>query len=200
VNLVYFIWGVSNTNRSPHAVKTKSFNAAEEVEVLKKISSEELLKRQVAQQAKIDKCFIVGDFTNKEKAVELERILGGLQNQIRVVPLELRVEFRVLFPAGESWEESQENVEILKNKGVTDLWLIRNGEDKGVIALGLFLTEERANAQVKALNEKQVDAKIIARKKFHYQVQIISKESASKTQTGLNNIDEGVVISGRCSS
>lgn len=71
----------------------------------------------------------------------------------------------VYLPAGETYEQSLENVELLKQKGITDYWLFRKGEVKGDISLGVFSSEIRAEAFKKQLAIKTLNALIRPRYK-----------------------------------
>ncbi|MFK5949931.1 MAG: hypothetical protein QM500_14300 [Methylococcales bacterium] len=52
--------------------------------------------------------------------------------------------FLVYYPQANTFQQSKNHIQLLENKGVTDFWLFRKGELKGVISLGLFTTKKRA--------------------------------------------------------
>lgn len=74
-------------------------------------------------------------------------------------------DYMVYLPAGETYEQSLANVELLKQKGITDYWLFRKGEVKGDISLGVFSSEIRAETFKKQLAIKKLDALIKPRYK-----------------------------------
>ncbi len=68
--------------------------------------------------------------------------------------------FLVYYPAGETFQESKQNETMLKEKGISDLWLFRKGEMRGVISLGLFREKFRAEKLLQQLADDGVTAKM----------------------------------------
>ena len=205
LNAVYFLWGaVGQKNQSTIArqsalhngkgVEKLSIIPANEIKLIKPkiISRKEPLAQAVTPGYE---CYTVGDYVNESDAVNLVDRLDGLVNQVSVLPLIRQKTYWVMFPAGESWEESLNNVETLKSKGVTDFWLLPNGESKGAVSLGLFVTNERANDRLKELKSMQVDATLVIRNKSSYSVKIktngdlaLVKTVLSKEKKSINKI------------
>ncbi len=52
--------------------------------------------------------------------------------------------FLVYYPQANTFQQAKKHIQLLENKGVTDFWLFRKGELKGIISLGLFATKKRA--------------------------------------------------------
>jgi hypothetical protein len=55
---------------------------------------------------------------------------------------------------------------MLKNHGVNDLWLLRTGEEKGQISLGVFNKEKRALIMKSQMLAKGLNAEVKARYKI----------------------------------
>ncbi len=71
--------------------------------------------------------------------------------------------YLVYYPAAETYAESRKNQQMLREKGITDLWLFRKGDMKGAISLGLFKKKKRAEKLVDYLSSNGIQVKIIER-------------------------------------
>lgn len=63
--------------------------------------------------------------------------------------------FLVLYPAADSFEQSNSNYEMLQSKGIDDIWLFTKGDLRGAISLGLFkssLTTTKVLEKFKKMN------------------------------------------------
>lgn len=69
-------------------------------------------------------------------------------------------DYLVYYPAGETYAQSLENLEMLKQKGITDYWLFSKGESKGDISLGVFSSENRAQIYKQQLAEKALEVSV----------------------------------------
>lgn len=74
-------------------------------------------------------------------------------------------DYLVYYPAGETYAQSLENLEMLKQKGITDYWLFSKGESKGDISLGVFSSENRAQIYKQQLAEKALEVLVKPRYK-----------------------------------
>ncbi|MEO1963615.1 MAG: hypothetical protein ABGX64_07610, partial [Cycloclasticus sp.] len=83
-------------------------------------------------------------------------------------------------------QQALRDVEELKVKEVTNLWLVPNGDYKGVISLGVFVTEARAKVRLDELKEKQVNATILSREKSRYGVKVETERNKKSIQDFLN--------------
>ena len=76
--------------------------------------------------------------------------------------------YLVLFPS-RSPEETRANLQMLRDKGISDAWPLSSGEQKGTISLGLFDREENARQLQKSLSEKDISSIVIPRHKLKWQ-------------------------------
>jgi len=183
LNMVYFFWGQTTTNRNAVMDYQKPLYQEGQVEKLELISKEELFQvgnKQLLIDSKVDKttvaavseCYSVGDFTTESDANELLKELSGLGVRLQVTSFVVSKEFWVVYPSNGDWNQSLENLKQLKAKGVIDFWLVPNGVYKGLISLGLFKKPDRAENRVRELTKKQVEAEIINREVFSYSVNV----------------------------
>nr|WP_305907724.1 hypothetical protein [Methylomarinum sp. Ch1-1]MDP4520499.1 hypothetical protein [Methylomarinum sp. Ch1-1] len=71
--------------------------------------------------------------------------------------------YLVYYPAAETFAASRNNVSMLRNKGIKELWLFRKGEMKGAISLGLFTEKQRADNIVERLAGKGIKVNVAER-------------------------------------
>ena len=183
LNMVYFFWGQTTTNRNTVMDYETPLYQDAQLEKLELISKEKLFQvgnKQRPIDSKVDKttteavseCYRVGDFTTENDANELLKELSGLGVRLQVTSFVVSKEFWVVYPSNGDWNQSLENLKQLKAKGVIDFWLVPNGVYKGLISLGLFKKEDRAENRVRELTTKQVEAEIINREVFYYSVKV----------------------------
>jgi len=114
-------------------------------------------------------CYHVGPFTSRN-ALKVWRELNKIDtDSVNRFNKESDVvsSYLVYFPAAETYAQSRENVQQLKQKGITDYWLFRRGELKGAISLGLFIKKDRALL----LQEKLVKAGLTIEIKERYKTE-----------------------------
>ena len=169
-NLCYFFWKV--TTEAPPVPKELGL-ALEELKILStskqpvKIDIRSTLPK-VEAEAVIKMCYMVGDFKTNLLAEKARDVLVAAfpitQETIEVAKRSRLIsDYWVVYPAEDSWQKSKSNVEKIKSKGIKDLWLVPNGEDKGVVSLGLFQNQEPALLRAKSLKEMSLDVKVITR-------------------------------------
>jgi hypothetical protein len=78
----------------------------------------------------------------------------------------------VYYPAANTDFETEDNIKMLKSRGIKDLWLL-TGEDKGKISLGLFIKEENALTMKNELLAKGITAEVEARYKTKSQKYVL---------------------------
>lgn len=108
-----------------------------------------------------DLCFEAGPFAAEADYQTWLKQLPVASPNLKPVYKEGRVisSYLVYFPGGDTDEQAKDNIKMLKDKGISDLWLIRNGEDKGLISLALFKGEARAQVMKDELKQqKGIDA------------------------------------------
>ncbi len=91
-------------------------------------------------------CYQIGPFIDEKLLINWIKINKIDENTVTTINNEKKVGtgFLVYYPQAETYEKSKQHLYLLKNKGITDLWLFRRGELKGNISLGLFAKESRA--------------------------------------------------------
>ncbi|CCE23606.1 hypothetical protein [Methylotuvimicrobium alcaliphilum] len=133
--------------------------------------NELLIKKQamVPKKNRVESsmCYEAGPFDTMQQFYSWRKQTGINSASIKSVSREEQKisDYMVYLPAGETYEQSLANVELLKQKGITDYWLFRKGEAKGDISLGVFSSEIRAETFKKQLAIKKLDALIRPRYK-----------------------------------
>ncbi len=91
-------------------------------------------------------CYEIGPFANEKTYQKAISLLSDANNIITPLSKDDQVanKYMVYYPAAETPAQSQANLQMLKNQGFHDLWLLKSGKEQGQISLGVFSTEERA--------------------------------------------------------
>lgn len=109
-------------------------------------------------------CYEAGPFANNNVYQIWEKRLNGF---IKGIDRDEQIvtDYLVYYPASETLDESKANMQMLKDKGVNDLYMINKGEEQGQISLGVYKKEERAILMKNELLAKGINAEIKARYK-----------------------------------
>ncbi len=146
----------------------------------KQLPEERPGRQQVVLQQEPE-CYQVGPFQNQKK---LNAWLNKrkIQDKAEIIK-RLEQEFSsylVYYPAGETYQQSKANEQLLRKKGVKNLWLFRSGEMKGIISLGLFKQKYRAERMVSNYLNKGIDVKLMKRfndvERFYAQINNIKEQ------------------------
>lgn len=197
INVVYFFWGTTVKQNKAHLQQQTPLYDAKVVETLVLISDQQAALETTKSKAKQEvvnkvvqqvptpgySCYVLGDFATQAEADEFNSSLEFEVNQSVVIPIRTVDEFWVMSPAAASWEESVQNEAMIKNKGVSDLWLLPKGENKGVVSLGLFADIERATSRLTELSEKHINAKIVVRTKSRFALKIEVSDEAGLAES-----------------
>jgi hypothetical protein len=201
INVVYFFWGDTIKQNKAHLQQQTPLYDAKVMETLVLISEQQAaleITKSKAKQEVVNKavqqvpapppipsysCYVLGDFATQAEADEFNSSLEFEVNQSVVIPIRTVDEFWVMSPAAASWEESVQNEAMIKNKGVSDLWLLPKGENKGVVSLGLFADIELATSRLTELREKQINAKIVVRTKSRFALKIEVSDEAGLAES-----------------
>ena len=89
-------------------------------------------------------CYQIGPFATEQGLDEWLTLNNFAKASRFKQEHEVLISYLVYYPAAPSFDQSKKNVQMLKDKGVTDYWLFTKGEDRGVISLGLFKKQSRA--------------------------------------------------------
>ena len=151
---------------------------------------EKLVQEDSPKTAESRLCYEVGPFDNVKHFNKWRRFVGMDSKLITQVEREEReiTGYLVYYPAPATFEEARANAEMLKNKGITDLWLFRKGESKGEISLGLFRNKARAEVLQQQLSARDLDVMIKPRYKITnklYGKISISQESEDQLTSSL---------------
>jgi len=122
-------------------------------------------------------CYVVKPLKKKEVDT-LKAKLGSSAVEASVSLLLGTQEYWVTLPTTGNWESSLSKLEEIKRKGVKDLWLISEGESKGVISLGVYKTASSAQNRLRWLKQRSVDATVIGRKTKTYEVRLKIKATS----------------------
>ena len=111
-------------------------------------------------------CYEVGPFANKKVYQTFMNQIKNIESEIKPINRDEQIasNYMVYYPAAETGLESENNIRMLKNHGIKDLWLL-TGEDKGKISLGLFIKEENALIMKNELLAKGINAEVKSRYK-----------------------------------
>jgi len=146
-------------------ILTESIKATEKAESLKEemtLSSDKVLPAE-----KESYCYQLGPFKDQVMLTDWITKNNIDLSQVTEYKKQKKSEtgFLVYYPRAESYEKSKQNIQFLKNKGITDFWLFRRGELKGHISLGLFVKESRAKDLKNSFVKKGINVEIMTRYK-----------------------------------
>lgn len=112
-------------------------------------------------------CYEIGPFASDKAYQAWINQLTAVKDNIKPVIKDEQVvsDYLVYYPAAETLIQAEANMQMLKDHGVNDLWLLRTGEEKGQISLGVFNKEERALIMKNQLLAKGINAEVKARYK-----------------------------------
>lgn len=113
------------------------------------------------------RCYEAGPFPVGKFYGVWDRRLSSAGAEVKPVSRDEQAvdDYVVFFPGAETMEQSEANLEMLKNLGLKELWMVRKGEEKGQILLGIFSKEKRAIEFKTGMQAKGIDAAIRARYK-----------------------------------
>jgi hypothetical protein len=110
-----------------------------------------------AEKPAVFACVEIGNFDTPE-ALRFEERMAAIAPQLKPSRQAIHEVARnmVLIPPQGSKEAADKKAAELKRRGVTDFFVIQEGEQRWAISLGIFKTEEAAQAHLAALKEKDV--------------------------------------------
>ncbi len=105
-------------------------------------------------------CFTVGPFDERALAARVRKRLqeAGLDTRPRVDESRQRDAFWVLIPPLPSRSAADRAIAGLRRKGVEDYFLVSAGEEKNGISLGVFSERSRAQAHLRDMRGRGIDA------------------------------------------
>jgi len=212
VNIVYFFWGVATQQAKPlrhmsdvlaeqkgmeslSLLTTEPPLIADEAE---KLNVKQLVEPKVtdvprrAERLPMMSCYMINKVGSEGDATQLLAMLKARELDASLIRELVTEEFWLVHALASDWQQSLGNVQMLKAKGVSDLWLVPSGEDKGVISLGLFATKARAEKRLNQLRNKQIKSLIRLRQKFHYSIKLKLLGDMTQLRSLLNEVKSGM--------
>lgn len=122
-------------------------------------------KEAATVQPGIARCLEVGPFDNPTHLTEWLDKKHYNRSTVETFSKDTPVvsDYIVYFPAAQTMAESEDNLSALKNMGVNDVWLFRQGELKGAISLGIFVRKARAELVKNEMIRRGVAAEVTER-------------------------------------
>lgn len=109
-------------------------------------------------------CLSLGPFTSRDTAIAAQGKAGDLlqRSRLREVPNAGASTYRVMMPASASREEAQALVKRIAAAGISDYYILGQGEDANAIALGQYRNREGAERRMAALSAAGFNARLVA--------------------------------------
>lgn len=109
-------------------------------------------------------CLSLGPFTSRDSAIAAQGKAGDLlqRSRLREVPNAGASTYRVMMPPSASREEAQALVKRIAAAGISDYYILGQGEDANAIALGQYRNREGAERRMAALSAAGFNARLVA--------------------------------------
>ena len=109
-------------------------------------------------------CLSLGPFTSRDTAIAAQGKAGDLlqRSRLREVPNAGASTYRVMMPPSASREEAQALVKRIAAAGISDYYILGQGEDANAIALGQYRNREGAERRMAALSAAGFNARLVA--------------------------------------
>jgi len=218
LNGVLLLWSFSSNKVSDNVVRQASLYNQIEIEelvLLSEASIEEMLakvsetktkaKAQIKKHVDVQKpdvlkvadvytCYVVRPLKKKEANALKDKLTGSVL-EVSVSLLLEPQEYWVMLPSTGSWADSLSKLEEIKRKGVKDLWIISEGESKGVISLGVYKMVSSAQSRLRWLKQRSVDATVIGRKNKSkgYVVRLKTKDALDSIEPHLIGLKKRIL-------
>ena len=111
-------------------------------------------------------CYLFGPLASESQA---RKLMGDLKpdlaGDVDVVhlPSDTVGGYWVLYPKAENLDAARINRRMLMDKGIQDIWLFDKGELAGAISLGLYHSQQRAEAAQKRFFEQNLKTEVVPR-------------------------------------
>ena len=109
-------------------------------------------------------CLSLGPFADRAAALAAQASAGSSLRsaRLREVPDAGATRYRVLLPAAASREDAQATVKRIVAAGLSDYYIIAQGEEANAIALGQYRNREGAERRIAAINAAGFSPKLVA--------------------------------------
>ena len=151
-------------------------------------------------------CHLFGPIDGEAQANKaMGELKPQLTGEVDVVrrPAETIGGYWVLYPKAENLDAAKINRRMLMDKGIRDIWLFDKGELAGAISLGLYHSQQRAEAAQKKFFEQNLKTEVVPRLvreeaywlKVHWEAsrdeldQLIGKTSIQRRDARLQGCD-----------
>ncbi|MGR8981615.1 MAG: hypothetical protein ACU84H_16205 [Gammaproteobacteria bacterium] len=136
-------------------------------------------------------CYKVGPFADNQLLQRWDKDAAADGLKIKPLTLEEKAvsDYLVYYPAAKTTEQSAVDMQMLKHIGLTDVWMVGKGEERGKISLGVFGQEQRAVLMKNQLRAKGVNAEIKPRYKTR-SVKYLMVEGGSKVKYRLKKLEK----------
>ncbi len=136
-------------------------------------------------------CYQVGPFTDTVSLNDWGKLNKIQANSLQQFNKEIKTitSYLVYYPAAETYAKSKQQVSLFKEKGITDYWLFRTGELKGITSLGLFVRKDRAIVLQEKLLKIGIAAKVMSRYKTENSLfaEVLTKDKAFRDKVQFSN-------------
>ncbi len=138
-----------------------------------------VISKQVVQP-QLQSCYEMGPFA--DEASLKQWLIGKALSKIETVYKDTAVpgDFQVYYPAAKTPEQLRLNKMMLNAKGITDIWVVPTGENKGALSLGVFVDRQRASNFKAQLAQRGIQTEVNER--FKVQQQVFAKVMLDKNQ------------------
>ena len=109
-------------------------------------------------------CLSLGPFTSRDTAIAAQGKAGDLlqRSRLREVPHAGASPSRVMLPPPATREEAQARAKRIAAAGISDYYILGQGEDANAIALGQYRNREGAERRMAALSAAGFNARLVA--------------------------------------
>jgi len=97
----------------------------------------------------------------------------------------------VFIPPAASWPDADRRIEQLKGQNVRDVSLVESGPQRLAIALGVFRTEEAAQARLASLQALGVAAKLAPRAQSIMQTMLVVRDPPAAAVARMKELSNG---------
>lgn len=111
-----------------------------------------------------ERCVSLGPFADKAQAEAAVATLGAdlLRSHLREVPPKSAASYRVILPPAATREDAKAMTKRLTEAGISDFFIMGQGEEANAIALGQYRNREGAERRQSALAEAGFPAQLVA--------------------------------------
>ncbi len=158
-NLSFGLWHFYRSQELTYAQDTQQDEALRLV-LLSEFLADQKPVAAAASDAK--RCYSLGPVSSKSKATALRDSLAieGISAKYRLNKDKTRQGFWVIIPAENKRADAKKHIQLLKNKGVKDYFLVVTGQHTNAVSLGVFSRFELAQRRYEDIQRYGVKLQI----------------------------------------